>query len=72
MYDAISGTFKCAPIVHATIHPAHNPSIALLMQALISRTPVSLNLSLYNKRSPLPLGPFSRPIFLEYVIASGD
>jgi hypothetical protein len=34
MYDAISGTVKCAPIVHVTIHLAHNPAIALVFAAV--------------------------------------
>jgi hypothetical protein len=34
MYDAISGTVKCAPIVHVTIHLAHNPLIALVFAAV--------------------------------------
>jgi hypothetical protein len=71
MYDTATGTFKCAPIVYVTIHPVQNPSIALLVEGLATHAPIFLNLSLSDNRSPLPLGPFSRPVFLDYFIASG-
>ena len=65
-----SGSFKCAAAVQVTIHPAHNPSMALPVRGS-NQTPVSLNVSLSHPRAPLPLGPFLPPIFLDYVVASG-
>lgn len=70
MYDIVSGSFKCAPAVQVTIHPAHNPSLVLPVQGG-SQTPVFINVSLSHARAPLPLGPFLRPVLLDCVVASG-
>jgi hypothetical protein len=71
MYNTATGNFQCSPIVHATLHPAHNPSIEQLHQGTASLIPISVNFSLSHSRSPLPLGPFPNPPFLDYIVASG-
>jgi len=71
MYNDATGTFECAPTVHVSLHLAQNPSLS---NPLLRNNPfssISLNLSLSHGRASLPLGPFTRPADLDYVLASG-
>jgi hypothetical protein len=72
MYNDATGTFECAPTVHVSLHLAQNPSLS---NPLLRNNPfssISLNLSLSHGRASLPLGPFTRPAVLDYVLASGQ
>jgi hypothetical protein len=71
MYDIGTGVFQCSPTVHVMLHPAHNPFIAQSLQGTVGAVPISVNLSLLHSRAPLPLGPFTTPVFLDYILASG-
>ena len=71
MYNTATDAFECAPPVRVSLQRALNPS-APLLQGAASASPSPLNLSLFNDRSPLPPGPFPRPVFLDYILASGS
>jgi hypothetical protein len=70
MYNAATGIFECSPTVQVTLHSARNPHITQL-QGSADFIPTTVNLSLSHNRSPLPLGPFAKPTFLHYMLATG-